>query len=160
MWNCEFSEMEGCMPNDDPDFVSRWRESWSEVTADIAITLGIEPVSASDDHVELAMPFRPEIGQFTGLFSAGALIQLADVAATSLCLRTVQQRDTRGGTFPLSVQMSVQLVGNTNSGRAIARSTLISAGKTVMAAQTLVRDENGKSLILLASTHVIKAVRN
>ena len=45
--------------------------------------------------------------------------------------------------------MSAQLVGNTNSGRAIARSTLISAGKSVMAAQTLVQDENGKSLVLL-----------
>ena len=148
------------MSDDDPNFVSQWRESWSEVTADIAVTLGIEPVSASDDHVELAMPFRPEIGQFTGLFSAGALIQLADVAATSLCLRTVRQRGPQGGAFPLSVQMSVQLVGNTNSGRAIARSTLLSAGKSVMAAQTLVQDENGKSLILLTSTHVVKAIRN
>lgn len=148
------------MPNDDPNFVSQWRESWSAVTADIAITLGIEPVSASDDHVELAMAFRPEIGQFTGLFSAGALIQLADVAATSLCLRAVRQRDPEGGTFPLSVQMSVQLVGNTNSGQAIARSTLISAGRTVMAAQTLVQDQTGKSLVLLTSTHVLKAMRS
>jgi len=119
-----------------------------------------EPVSGSDAHVELAMKFRPEIGQFTGLFSAGALIQLADVAATALCNRTVQQRDPQGGTFPLSVQMSAQLVGNTNSGRAIARSTLISAGRTVMVAQTLVRDDNGKSLVLLTSTHIITAIRN
>ena len=29
-----------------------------------------------------------------------------------------------------------------------------------MAAQTLVRDENGKSLILLTSTHIIKAIRS
>jgi uncharacterized protein (TIGR00369 family) len=146
------------MSSDDPNFVSQWRESWSDVAADIAITLGIEPVSASDAHVELAMQFRPEIGQYTGLFSAGALIQLADVAATALCNRTAQQRDPEGATFPLSVQMSAQLVGNTNTGRAIARSTLISAGRSVMAAQTLVRDENGKSLILLTSTHIIKAI--
>lgn len=127
----------------------------------MAITLGIEPVGASDDHVELAMQFRPEIGQATGLFSAGALIQLADVAATVLCGRTAQKRDPDGvAMFPLSIQMNAQLVGNTNSGRAIARATLISACRKVMAAQTLVRDEQGKTLVLLTSTHIIKAIQS
>ena len=148
------------MPNDDPNFVSYWHETWKDVAADIAVTLGIEPVSGSDMHVELAMQFRPEIGQRTGLFSAGALIQLADVAATALCVRTAQQRDPEGGaSFPLAVQINAHLVGNTNSGRAIARATLISAGRTVMVAQTLVRDERGKNLVLVTSTHIVKAIR-
>ncbi len=128
----------------------------------MSITLGIEAISASDSHVEMAIPLRPEIAQATGLFSAGALIQLADVAATMLCIRTVQRRDPgagKGTFFPLAVQMNAHLVGNTNEGRAVARSTLISAGRTVMVAQTPVRDEQGRDLILLTSTHIIKAMR-
>lgn len=149
------------MSSDDPDFVSHWQEGWKGVDTDMALTLGIEAVSASDAHVEMAMPFRPEIAQRTGVFSAGALIQLADVAATVLCARTVQQRDpeqTRGAFFPFAVQMNAHLIRNTNSGRAIARSTLVSAGRTVMVAQTPVRNEEGKDLILLTSTHIIKAI--
>ncbi len=151
------------MPTDDPAFVQDWHERVKDAQPDMAITLGVEPVSASDTHVEFAMPFRPEISQATGLFSAGALIQLADIAATILCARTIQRRDPRaerGTSFPLSVQMDAHLIGNTNAGRAIARSTLISAGRTLMVAQTVVRDEEGKDLVLLTSTHIIKAVRS
>jgi uncharacterized protein (TIGR00369 family) len=151
------------MTTEDASFIDDWNEGWKNVQADMALTLGIEPISASDTHVEMAMPYRPEIAQRTGLFSAGALIQLADVAATILCIRTVQQRDPAVATdtfFPLAVQMNAHLVGNTNSGRVIARSTLISAGRTVMVAQTPVRDERGKDLVLLTSTHIVKALRN
>ena len=150
------------MSSDDPGFIDQWRESWKDVAADMAVTLGIEPVSASDSHVELAMPFRPEIGQRTGLFSAGALIQLADAAATVLCGRKVWLRNPDGDltSFPVAVQMNAHLMANTNSGRAIARSQLLSAGRTVLTAQTLVRDEEGKNLVLLTSTHIIKAIRS
>ena len=90
--------MSGRLPasRDDPSFINQWRESWKDVAADMAVTLGTEPVSASDTHVELAMPFRPEIGQRTGLFSAGTLIQLAEVAATALCGRKVRLRNPEG----------------------------------------------------------------
>ena len=151
------------MSMDDPNFVSQWQERMQLMQADMAVTLGIEAVSASDTHVEMAMPFRPEIGQATGLFSAGALIQLADVAATMLCIRTIRERDpeTQQGTFfPLSIQMNAHLVGNTNSGRAIARSTLVSASRAVMTAGTLVQDEGGKDLVLLTSTHIVKSIRS
>jgi uncharacterized protein (TIGR00369 family) len=145
------------MATDDPEFANYWRDLWSKVEADIALTLGIEPISASDSHVELAMPFRPEIGQFTGVFSAGALIQLADVAATALCRRTLQERAEDA--FPYAVQMNAHLIANTSSGRAIARAKLLSAGRTVMTAETIVTDEQGKKMILLTSTHIVKAVR-
>jgi uncharacterized protein (TIGR00369 family) len=143
------------MVNDDPDFVKTWNEAWSSVKADIALTIGIEPISASDSHVELAMAFRPEIAQVTGVLSAGALIQLADVTATALCRRTIQERDD-ADSFPFSVQMNAHLIANTGSGRAIARSRLLSAGQTVMTAETVVRDEQGKDLMLLTSTHIVK----
>jgi uncharacterized protein (TIGR00369 family) len=144
------------MSTDDEAFNQWWVDAWSGYETDITFTLGIEPVSAKDDYVELAMPFRPEIAQATGFFSAGALIQLADNAATVLCSRTAASRGQDG--FPYTVQMSAQLVANTNSGRAIANATLISAGRSVMAAETRVTDESGKVLLLLTSTHVVRSM--
>jgi uncharacterized protein (TIGR00369 family) len=144
------------MSTDDPTFLDFWRDEWSRVEADITFTLGVEPVSASDEHVELAMPFRPEIAQITGYFSAGALIQLADIAATVLCARIAASRGYDG--FPYSVQMNAQLVSNANSGRAIARASMASAGRSVMAAETRVTDESGKLLLLLTSTHLVRSM--
>ena len=144
------------MAEDDPTFLEWSRELWSQIETDITFTLGIVPVSASDEHVELAMPFQPEISQMTGYFSAGALIQLADNAATALCMRTAMSRGYDG--FPYSVQMNAQLVSNTNRGRAIARATMSSAGRSLMAAETRVTDESGKLLLLLTSTHVVRSM--
>ena len=143
------------MRTEDEAFNQWWQDQWSDYKTDITFTLGIEPLSADDEHAALAMPFRPEIAQATGFFSAGALIQLADNAATVLCMRTAASRGQDG--FPYTVQMSAQLVANTNSGRAIARATLISAGRSVMAAETRVTDESGRLLLLLTSTHVVRS---
>ena len=139
----------------DPTFVAWWREGWQHVEADIALTLGVEPVAAQDDWVLLAMPFRPEIGQFTGVFSAGALIQLADIAAVTLCSRTATSRGYEG--FPFTVQMSAQLVANTSGGKVFARAVPVTQGRSVMAAETRVTDQDGKLLLLLTTTHVVRA---
>lgn len=146
--------MDARMTVEDPTFPDWWREQWSQVEADITLTLGVEPVSASDVHVELAMDFRPEIAQMAGMFSAGALIQLADNAATALCKRVATNRGQEG--FPFSVQMNAHLVSNARGGRVHARAALLSAGRQVMVAETRVADETGKLFLLLTSTHVVK----
>lgn len=143
------------MNAEDSGFVSWWRDEWSRVESDITLTLGIEAVSASDAHVELSMPFRPEISQVMGFFAAGGLIQLADNAAATLCLRTAKSRGYEG--FPFTVQMSAQLVGNASGGRAIARATLVSAGRSMMSAETRVTDESERLLVLFTSMHALKS---
>lgn len=143
------------MNAEDQEFVSWWRDEWSRVESDITLTLGIEALSASDGHVELSMPFRPEISQVMGFFAAGALLQLADNAAATLCLRTAKSRGYEG--FPFTVQMSAQLVGNASEGRAIARASLVSAGRSLMSAETRVTDESGRLLVLFTSMHAMKA---
>ena len=85
----------------DADAVAEWNHSWAGVEADIWITLGIEPVTADRDGVVMKMPFKPEIGQATGVFSAGALVQLADVAATWLCALRLRDSGAPDGTIPL-----------------------------------------------------------
>jgi uncharacterized protein (TIGR00369 family) len=137
----------------DPDATFRrdWEEKYSAGPGTVMKTLGLEPISASDEHVEIAMPFRSELAQGTGYFAGGILIQLADCAATILCARALAAMRWRG--FPYSVQMNAHLIANISEGRAIARAQLLSSGRSLLVAETRVRDEAGKLLIVLTSTH-------
>ena len=143
----------------DADAVAEWNHSWAGVEADIWITLGIEPVTADRDGVVMKMPFKPEIGQATGVFSAGALVQLADVAATWLCALRLRDSGAPDGTFPYAVQLSANLVANTDHGDARAGARLISAGRTVMVTHTEVRDDDQRVLLTLTGTHVVRSPR-
>ena len=79
---------------------------WADVDADIRITLGIEHVEGDEEHVVMTMPFKPEISQATGLYLAGALIQLADTAATWLCHLRLRASGAAEGAFAFAVQIS------------------------------------------------------
>jgi 1,4-dihydroxy-2-naphthoyl-CoA hydrolase len=143
----------------DADAVAEWNRSWAGVKADIWMTLGIEPVAASKDQVVMKMPFKQEISQATGLFSAGALVQLADVAATWLCSLHLRDSGAPEGTFPFAVQLSANLMANTGHGDALACAKLISAGRTVMVTRTEVRDEEQRVMLAQTGTHVVRAPR-
>ena len=52
------------------------------------------------------MPFKPEIRQATGLFAAGTPVQLAHVAATTLCAQSLRESAAPDGAFPDAVQRS------------------------------------------------------
>lgn len=138
------------------DAAQQWAQFWSTRTTDIKVTLGVEFVDADDEFVEVAMDFKPEIGQVTGVYSAGALIQLADIAATWHCLRKAGALKDAAAPFPFSVQMSANLVGNTMS-RVRARAKLVSQSKSMMVAETVVRSEDeARTVLLLTSTHMLR----
>jgi uncharacterized protein (TIGR00369 family) len=123
------------------------------------ITLGIELVTGDTREVVMTMPFKPEISQATGLFSAGSLIQLADVASTWLCSLKLQESGAPDGTFPYAVQLSANLVANTDHGDATACARLVSAGRTVMATHTDVRDERHRVMLTQTGTHIVRVPR-
>lgn len=79
----------------DPDFHRQWAD-FSEDVEDVAVSLGLEPVSADDQHVHLKMALQPPIRQIAGMFPAASLFGLADVCATWLAMRHVPN-----GQFPL-----------------------------------------------------------
>jgi hypothetical protein len=73
------------------------------------------------------MPLTPAIRQPAGMFSAASLFGLADVGGTTLA-----RYHAPADTFALNVQSSISLVGNTNTGNATSRSTLVSAGRRLI----------------------------
>ncbi|MCI0820545.1 MAG: PaaI family thioesterase, partial [Chloroflexi bacterium] len=57
--------------------------------------------------------------------------------------------------FPLSVQISVSLLRNVDHGDVIAETTLTHAGRRLMVADSQIKDEDGRLLATMTSTHIV-----
>ncbi len=129
------------------DFLTAWDEFYREVD-DVAVTLGLYPISGDTQHVSLGMPLRPQIGQPQGWFSAPALFGAADVAGTWLAMLNCDD-----GAFPLAVQSSVNLLNNGDFPEVVARAELVRAGRTLVVTTT--RVSAGEVLLATATTTYI-----
>jgi uncharacterized protein (TIGR00369 family) len=137
------------VPNPDCDpFLTRWNDFYSRVE-DVTATLGLVPVSGNEHEVTLRMPLRREISQPAGMFSAASLYGLADISGTFLAMAQAV-----GAGFPLAVQSSINLVRNTAHGHATAKSTLVSAGRTLIVTDTRVVDDTERLLAAVVTTYV------
>ena len=145
-----------------PEFDDEWYEDWKrrlgESGGNIILALGLRPLEESEERVVMAMPYGPNVRQGTGVFASGALIQLADVAATMACFHAMDSARTRTDLpFPLAVQISANLMRNTDHGKAIAEAKVVHKGRTMMVVASSVRDEEGRLLAIVNSTHIVKA---
>jgi acyl-coenzyme A thioesterase PaaI-like protein len=95
----------------------------------------------------------------TGVFAAGALMQLADVAATSLYFQALEAEGVEQPPFPLSIQISMNLLRNTNEGSATSESRFLHRGRSMVVVESKVRDDAGKLLCTVVSTHVPSPAR-
>jgi acyl-coenzyme A thioesterase PaaI-like protein len=130
------------------EFLAHWKAVLG-AGEDMALTFGLEPKSGDPSGVTLRMALTPAIRQPAGLFSAAALFGLADVSGTTLA-----RYHAPADTFPFAVQCSVSLVGNTNTGYATSRSTLVSAGRRLIVTTTDVFDDTGRLLAKVVATYI------
>jgi 1,4-dihydroxy-2-naphthoyl-CoA hydrolase len=111
-------------------------------------------VSAERAVAELA--FRPDLAQLTGLFHAGVILSLADETATACSMANVMPDDTWDpAKFPLTIQLSANLIRNTNTGKLIAEAIPLHRGRTSMVMQTTVRDEQGRVMAVVNATLLV-----
>ena len=140
-------------------FDDAWHAEWwrqmEESGGNIIAGFRMRIVEITDKRVVMSMPFGPNLRQGTGVFAAGALIQLADVAATIVCSNYL--RETSGETdvpFPLSVQISSNLLRNTDRGTVTTETMLLHGGRSMMVAESTVKDDAGRILAIVTSTHL------
>ncbi|MCH7699249.1 MAG: PaaI family thioesterase [Chloroflexi bacterium] len=144
------------MPEFDDDWYDDWKRGLEESGGNVILALGLRPIEASAERVVMEMPMGPNVRQGTGVFAAGALIQLADVAATMVCFRAIDPTGERGDLpFPLSVQISSNLLRNTDRGKAITTSRIVHKGRTMMVVGSDIHDDDGRLLATVTSTHVM-----
>jgi uncharacterized protein (TIGR00369 family) len=142
----------------DDEWYAGWKKGMEESGGNIIVALGLRPTEADEQHVVMEMPHGPNVRQGTGVFAAGALIQLADVAATMVCFRAQnpsnEPRDDLP--FPLSIQISSNLLRNTDRGKAIATARIAHRGRSMAVVESEVRDDTGRLLALVTSTHLLE----
>jgi 1,4-dihydroxy-2-naphthoyl-CoA hydrolase len=141
------------VPKLDEAGIATFLRPFNEKGGDILLALGITPVEMGEGRAVLKMPFGPNTSQLTGLFATGALISLADITATAACYNENEE-----GTFPLCVQLSANLVGNTNTGTATAEARVVHSGRNMKVAETIIRDDNNRILARVTTTHLITPV--
>lgn len=141
-----------------PDYDDAWHEQWyrrmEEGGGNIIAAMRMRVVSEAPECVVLEMPLGPGVRQGTGVFAAGALMQLADVGATSLYFQALRAEGVEQPPFPLSIQISMSLIRNTNQSKAISESRFIHRGRSIVVVDSKVRDEAGRLLCIVTSTHV------
>jgi uncharacterized protein (TIGR00369 family) len=140
-----------------PEFDDAWYEEWKgrmEEHGNVILALGIRPTAVDGERAVLEMPMSRNVRQGTGVFAAGALMQLADVGATSLIQHASGSTAENPQPFPLSVQISVNLLRNTDHGKATTESRFVQRGRTLTVVEPRVRDDEGRLLCIVTSTHV------
>lgn len=150
------------------EFDDAWHEQWwlqmEETGGNIIAAFKMRMVEANAEHVVMEMPYQPAARQGTGVFAAGAIIQLADVGATSVCFEWMKanlegaNRDNMP--FPLSIQISTNLLRNTDHGKIISESRIVHGGRRMMVVESTVKDEDGRLLATVTSTHMVAAPRS
>ncbi len=143
-----------------PEFDDAWYEEWKrgleESGGNVILALELRPLALDTERAVMEMPYGPNVRQGTGVFAAGALIQLADVAATMVCSRAMDPTgERRDLPFPLSIQISTNLLRNTDRGKAIATARVTNKGRTMIVVQSEVRDDRDRLLALVTSTHLV-----
>jgi uncharacterized protein (TIGR00369 family) len=131
-------------------FVARAQE---RVTGTFIELLGIRLLEVNQAQAVSKMTFTSNLQQLTGVFHAGALIALADTTATFAALYWA------GGTldtdrFPFTIQLSTNLLRNTNRGTIRAVATPVHRGRTTMVVDTRVSDAEGRLLMVVTTTHL------
>ena len=109
--------------------------------------------SAGQGRARAYLDFKPELTQLTGLFHAGAIIALADETATAAAMwETNPTGEFRPELFPLTLQMSANLIRNTNQGTLVAEAEIVHRGRTTLVVDVRVSDDRQRLLAKFVAT--------
>jgi 1,4-dihydroxy-2-naphthoyl-CoA hydrolase len=138
----------------DPQMAAEWLNERAKGTNVAARGTRFVEVSAERAVAELA--FRPDLAQLTGLFHGGVILSLADETATACSLATAMPEGSWDpGKFPLTIQLSANLIRNTNTGKLIAEAVPLHRGRSSMVMQTTVRDDQGRVMAVVTATLLV-----
>ncbi len=117
---------------------------------------GTRFVEVSAERAVLELDFKPELTQLTGLFHAGAIISLADEACTALAsAHAMGDGGWDARKFPLTVQLSANLIRNADRGTLTAEAQPVHRGRTTVVVQSTVKDAEGRLLATVTATQIV-----
>jgi 1,4-dihydroxy-2-naphthoyl-CoA hydrolase len=114
---------------------------------------GTHFVTAGQGRAVAQLDFKSALTQLTGLFHAGAIIALADETATAAAMwETNPTGELRPELFPLTLQLSVNLLRNTNHGTLTAEALVVHRGRTTIVVEVKVTDAQSRLIAALVAT--------
>jgi uncharacterized protein (TIGR00369 family) len=114
---------------------------------------GTRFITAGQGRAVAQLDFKAALTQLTGLFHAGAIIALADETATAAAMwETNPTGELTPELFPLTLQLSVNLLRNTNRGTLTAEALVVHRGRTTIVVEVKVTDEQSRLIAALVAT--------
>ncbi len=117
--------------------------------------MGGEMLQVSDGYAKAMLPMSEKVQQPSKVFHAGAIVTLADEAASAAIHGApVNAESFQGKLFPYSIHLSVNLVSNDPVGPLFAESKVIKRGRITIV-ETEVTSNQGRTVALVRSTHMM-----
>ena len=117
--------------------------------------LRMKVLEAGPQRVVVELPVHPGLYTPHHYIHAGAMVSLADTAATIASV-AAYRGELEPEQLPVAVSISSQIVANIREGKLVAEATIPHPGRTLMVASTRVADGDGRLLALVNSSHFVR----
>ena len=112
-------------------------------------------IERTDNRVVSEMPIRAGIKNPFGVVHVGAILWLADVAATVLVMGPEARVSEGMKGFPLAITLNANFIGNQTDGIFTAVSSFVKRAHTVSIVRTLVHGADEKLIADVTTNHVL-----
>ena len=120
------------------------------------VAMGYEILEVSPGRCVGRVPFDLKLTQSRGLVHTGAMVTVADSTATWAAMTLTDPSMTRAPErFPLAVQLSANILRNTDHGWITATAVARHGGRSMQVVETQVTDEDGRLLAVVTTTHMV-----
>ncbi|MBX3073682.1 PaaI family thioesterase [Candidatus Obscuribacterales bacterium] len=115
--------------------------------------LGGEMLEIRDGYAKAQLPLSEKVMQPTRVYHAGAIVALADEAASAAIVgERLDTCDMGDKKFPYSIQLSVNLLTNDPVGPIVAEATVVKRGR-ITVVDTIVKTCTGETAAMMRSSH-------
>lgn len=119
---------------------------------------GTRFLSVGPGRATAALDYTPALAQLTGRFHAGAIVALADETATCAAMWAIDPSgELRPELFPLTLQLSVNIIRNADHGTLTAEAEIVHRGRTTLVVDVGVFDEQRRLIAKLTATQLAPA---
>ena len=120
------------------------------------VAMGYEILEVSPGRCVGRVPFDLKLAQSRGIVHTGAMVTVADSTATWAAMSLTDPSMTRApDKFPLAVQLSANILRNTDHGWLTATAVVRHGGRSMQVVETQVTDEDGRLLAIVTTTHMV-----
>jgi uncharacterized protein (TIGR00369 family) len=127
-----------------PDYADRVRDSFGRQA--FMATIGAELTDVAPGHVEMRLPYRPELGQQHGFFHGGVIGTLADNAGGYAAFTLMSPEDSI-----LTVEYKMNIVSPGRGDALVAVGTVLKPGRTLTVCEVKVYAETAGERKLCAT---------